>query len=263
MKKLATATLNRRSVLALTVAIVCSVPAWGQRQPIRRVLLSNVKPDRVADFEAAVKQYNGVYAKIAGVRSVAMFQSLTGPHQFVLVRDYEQWGDLDRGPVAKAISENAELARINLRITNCIESSTTLVEELLPELSMPQPSGPPDLIRVARSRIRPDKVTEFEAIVKNELLPAHRKAGSKSFNVRRVRFGGPTNDYYLSTRLTGWADIANNPIRKAMGEEAYQQMVAKLIAITLQRELNVYRFRPDLSYDNAGTGSVPTTAAAR
>lgn len=253
---------HRRIVLTLAAAIVCSAPAWAQRQPIRRVLMSNVKPDRVADFEAAVKQYNEVYAKIPGVRSATMFQSLTGPHQYVLVRDYDKWADLDPGPISKAISENAELARINLRIGSCLESSTMLLEELLPELSMPRPDGPPQLIRLARSRIRPDKTAEFEAIVKDELLPAHRKAGSKSFNVRRVRFGGPTNDYYVSTRLSGWADVATDPIRKTMGNEAYQRMVAKLTAITLQRELNVYRFRADLSYDKTSTGTTPTTAAA-
>src|SRR5258708_36564652 len=113
-----------------------------------------------------------------------------------------------------------------------------VVEELLPDLRMPGPAGPPELIRIARSRVRPDKTAEFEAIVKDELLPAHRKAGSKSFSVRRVRFGGPTNDYYVSTRLNGWADIEGNSIRKTMGDEAYKRMVAKLTAITLQRELN-------------------------
>src|SRR5258706_5202774 len=109
MRNLVSVVFNRRMVLALTAAIVCSFPAWAQRQPIRRVLISNVKPDRVADFEAAVKQYNEVYAKVPGVRSVAMFQSLTGPHQFVLVRDYDKWADLDPGPDSKAIAANAEL----------------------------------------------------------------------------------------------------------------------------------------------------------
>ena len=135
MQKLASDLFHRRLVLAFTAAIVCSTPAWAQRPAIRRVLMNNVKPDRVADFEAAVKQYNEAYARVPGVRSVTMFQSLTGPRQYVLVRDYDNWADLDPGPVSKAIAANAELARINLRIGSCIESSTMLVEELLPELS--------------------------------------------------------------------------------------------------------------------------------
>jgi hypothetical protein len=248
MKSLATAAFNRRFVVAFTAMIVLSAPAWAQRPTIRRVLIANVKSDRTADFESAVKQYNEVYAKITGARSNGMFQSLTGSHQYALVRDYAKWDELDPGPVAKAVRENAELGRISLRINTCVESSLMLVEELLPDLSMPRPDTPPEMIRIARSRIRPDKTAEFEAIIKSDLLPAYKKAGRPSFSVRRVRFGGPSNDYYLSTRLGNWAEVENNSVRKAMGDEAYQRMVAKLTAITLERELNVYRFRPDLSF---------------
>ncbi len=254
--------MRNRTVLALTAAIVLSVPAWAQRQPIRRVLMTSVKPDRAADFEAAVKQANALYAKIPGVRSRTMFQSLTGPHQYMLVRDYDKWADLDASPVTKALVANAELAAINLRIGSCTESSTMIIEELLQNLSMPtRPTEPPEIIRLARNRIRPDKTAEFEAIVKDELLPANLKAGSPSFTTRRVRFGGHTHDYYISTRLTGFADIANPGITKTMGEEAYRRMVAKLSAITLQRELNLYRFRPDLSYSSEAK-SAPTTASS-
>lgn len=262
MENVTSGLFGRHAVLALTAAIVLSVPAWAQRMPIRRVLMTSVKNDRAADFEAAIRQYNAVLAKIPGARSRLMFQSLTGPYQFMMVRDYEKWSDLDPGPVSKAIAENAELAAINLRIGDCVESSTLLVEELLPDLSMPLPSEPPVIVRFARSRIRPDKVAEFEALVKNELLPANRKAGSKSFTIRRVRFGGPTNDYYLSTRLAGWVEIGNDSLRKSMGDEAYQKMVAKLTAVTLERELNLYRFRSDLSY-GAAPGTVPSQVTSR
>ena len=246
---------RRRAVLAFTAAMVLSAPMWGQRPTIRRATLSTVKSDRTGDFEAAVKQYNEIYAKIPGVRPRGIFQSLTGPHQFVLVRDYDKWEDLDTGPVTKAVMANAELGRLNLRIVACLEQTTNLVEELLPELSMPRAAGPPEIIRLARNRIRSDKTAEFESIVKNELLPAYRKAGTP-LTVRRVRFGAPTNDYYLSSRLASWADVGVESIRKAMGDEAYQRMVAKLTAITMERELNLYRFRPDLSY------SAPATAVS-
>src|SRR5215472_9873855 len=158
------------SAVWLTAALVCSFPASAQRPPIRRALVAEVKSDRIDEFEAAVKQYNEVYAKVPGGRSRAMFQSLTGPHQYILVRDYEKWADLDPGPVSKALAANAELARINQRILNCVAGSTLLVEELLPELSSAnQPADAPKFIRLARSRIRPDKAAEFETIVKSEL----------------------------------------------------------------------------------------------
>ena len=84
-----------------------------------------------------------------------------------------------------------------------------VIQELQPELSTATtPSEPIQLLRIARNRILPGKRKEWEVIVKNELLPAYRKAGYGSFTVRRVRFG----------------------------------------ALTESRELNVYRFRQDLSF---------------
>jgi quinol monooxygenase YgiN len=254
--------MRKSTSAVLFAAMVLTAPVWAQAQrpAIRRAVMTTVKSDRTDDFEAAVKQYNEAYSKVPGVRSRGMFQSLSGPRQYILVRDYEKWAELDPGPISKALAANPEIVKINQRIMSCIESSTTLVEELLPELSMStSPGEAPKIIRLARSRIRPDKTAEFEAIVKNELLPGQRKAGSKSFTVRRVRFGGPTNDYYISTRMDGWADAGSDALTKAMGADAYRAMVAKLTAITVSREINLYRFREDLSYRAGATGTPAAT----
>jgi hypothetical protein len=252
-----------RSFVLAAVAFL-SVPSWAQ-QPISRVLTTVVKPDRVADFEAAVKQYNEVYSKITGARARVMFQSMTGPNRFRRIVSYDNWGDLDRGPGTGAFIGNAELARINARILSCVQSSTTEVEVLLPDLSLPRPSDAPKLLVISRSRIRPDKIAEYTAIVQDELMPALKKGGAKSFAVRRVRFGAPTNEFYTSMRVDNWAEAGGpNIARSAMGEEAYQRMVAKLTAITLVREQDVFRYRGDLSYvPPSGGGSTSTTATQR
>jgi quinol monooxygenase YgiN len=250
------------TVLVFTAAVALSSPVWAQRPVIRRVTMATIKPGRVTEFVAAVKEYNSAYAKVPGVRARGMFQSLSGPQQFVLVRDAEKWSDLDPGTVSKAISGNAELARLNMRMVNCIESQMNLVEVLLPALSTPtRPDAPPKMIRLARSRVQPSKTKEFEALVQNELLPAYMKAGAKSFTVRRVRFGGPTNDYYISTRLEDWADLENT-LQKSMGDAAYNALVTKLTALTISREINIYRFRDDLSF-SPNQGATPSASSTR
>jgi hypothetical protein len=120
------------------------------------------------------------------------------------------------------------------------------------------PSEAPKLIRVARSRVRPDKVKEYEELVKNEVFPAYQKAG-RTLTVRRVRFGAPTGEYWMSTRISGFAEMETDPVQQAMGAETYARMVAKLTPLTTERELNVLRFREDLSYSAPQT----TTTAAR
>jgi len=255
----------RKSTFALwfAAAFLLAGTAFAQRAPVRRVLVTTIRPDRIGDFEAAVKQYVEAYAKVPGVGSVAVMQSLTGTRHYLQIRDAARWSDLDPNPVSKALAANLDLVRINERIRGCVEGSTMLVEELLPELSTTTtPSEPPTMIRMARSRIRSDKTAEFEAIVRNELLPGSLKAGVKSFSVRRVRFGGPTTDYYISTRVDSWADATADKLSKAMGAEAYRAMVAKLTAITTSRDINLYRFRQDLSYHAPTVASSATSAAA-
>jgi hypothetical protein len=246
MRNPVSALFTRRVVLGFTAAAFLSIPAWGQRPPIRRVSMTVVKPDRIGDFEAAVKQFNEAYAKVPGGRSRTMFQSLTGQTEYMLVRDYDKWSDLD---APNPTLTNVDLARINVRIMSCFQSMVTLIEELKPELSSPtSPSEPPTIIRLARSRIRPEKVAEWESIVKNELLPAYVKAGAKSITVRKVRFGGPNTDYYISTRKQNWADAGANELAASMGADAYKAMVSKLTGLSVQRELNLYRYRADLTY---------------
>ena len=249
MKNTGLGLMGRRAILALALSAVIAAPAMAQRPTIRRVLMTTVKADRVGDFEAAVRDYNEALKKIPGARNQGQFQSLSGPNQFLLVRDYEKWEDLDGGAVNDAMQANPQLSRISARIYACIESSTMVVQELQPELSTATtPSEQIQLLRIARTRILPGKRKEWEAMVKNELLPAYMKAGYGSFTVRRVRFGAPGNEYWDTLRMAKWADAGTNKLQKSMGQAAYDSLNDRLGALTESRELNVYRFRQDLSF---------------
>ena len=83
---------TRRTALGLCAIALLAVPTWAQQQPrlpISRYSNATVKPDRVGDYEAAVKQYNEVLAKVPGTRARLIYQSLTGPTEFRLARSYK------------------------------------------------------------------------------------------------------------------------------------------------------------------------------
>ncbi len=242
-----TTTLKLR-LLPVLAAAALSLPAWSQQTTIRRIQHVRVKPDHLGDFVSAVKDYNETLKKVEGFRAIRVFSSITGPNEFLVVREYGQWSELDRGPVERNMNTNGDLARANMRIQNCTTESSAMITESLPGLSLPRNGqAPPAMLRVARSRIRPDKIAEWQAVIKDEMLPAQTKAGVKVFGVSQVRFGAPTNDYYVVSAIEKWADAGKNGLREAMGADAYQRMVAKLTALTLSREINVYRYRPELS----------------
>ena len=236
----------KMSILAaMLIALSCGATAYSQRMPISRSITATIKSGRTGDFMAALKEYNALYAKLTGTRPRLQYQFLTGEApRYRLTVTYPDWAALD-APSPNA--NNAALSLLNSRITSCIESQTTVVAELLPDLSTPQLNEPPTLVRIARTRVRPDKVNEWMAIMKNEVLPAYKKAG-RTLTVRQARFGAPTHEFYVSTRVANWADAGKNPIRESMGAEAYERMAAKLTALTTLRELDIVRYRADLSY---------------
>lgn len=236
--------MNLRWTLAAAVAFCAVSTAQQQRLPISRTLTSTLKADRVADFVAAVKDYNAAYAKIPGGRARIQYQSLTGANRYRLVTSYADWAAMD---APSAVAGNAEIARAMSRINSCIDSSTTVITELLPDLSTPQASGAPNLLRITTVRVRRDKVQEWLSIVKNEMLPAYKKAG-RTLTVRQARFGAQTNEFYLTTRIANWADAGKNPILDAMGKEAYDRMAAKISAITTLLERDIFRYRADMSW---------------
>lgn len=244
--------MNRSSFLsrpALSVALITlslGMAASAQPMLISRTVTASVKSDRAAEFEAAVKDYNAAYAKTPNPRARLDYQALTGAvPRHRLVVSYADWAALDAAPTNEG---SADLARALNRIRACLDSSTTVVTELLPDVSTPpMPNEPPTLVRISRTRIRIDKIDEWLALVKNELLPAYKKAG-RTLTVRQVRLGGPTNEFFLSTRVANWADANKNWLIDSMGAEAYNRMSAKLTALTTYRERDLYRYRADLSY---------------
>lgn len=236
-------------VLAAVLTLSFGTAAIAQQapMPISRTSTITLTPEHAADFVAAAKQYNEIYAKIPDALPRAVYQSLTGQNRYRITISYPDFAGLD-APQNPAVVNNADLARINMRILSFYEApATVLITERLADLSTPQASGPPNLLRISRTGVRPDKVEEWRAIMKNELLPAYKKAG-RTLTVRQVRFGGSVYEFHVTTRVESWADAGKNHLRDSMGAEAYDRMVAKLQALTTYLDRDIFRYRADLSY---------------
>jgi hypothetical protein len=229
-------------------------PAWAQQRNLRSVTFYRVKPDRVGDFQADIKEYNAVFQKAGSDRYYTIWQSLTGSNEYARVDYHAKWVELDM-PVAqdpKLKEYAADLQRIGTRIIQCTESSQRIVEEVLPELSLPSTNEVPAMIRTLRTRVRPDKLNEYLALVKGEILPAAKKSGLKAYTVAQSRLGAPTTEFLTVAGFSKWAEL-DQPfgVAKGLGEEGYQRLLAKIRPLILESEYNVYRFQRDLSYMQA------------
>ena len=236
------------SILAAGLAAALGTTASAQGN-IRSVTFYTVKSDRIGDFLAEIKQYNALLAKGGSTRTYTMWLSLTGPRTYAQAVYYKTWADLDAGADPKMKDEATDLARIGMRITDCTESYRRVIEEIDPDLSLPDSGTIPKMIRVLVTQVRPDKVGDYLALAKSDIVPGIKKSGAKDYSLARGRFGESSAIITSVTGIDAWADFdGGTGVEKALGKEGYQKFLLKLTPLIVSSEWNVYRYQPDISY---------------
>ena len=247
-------TLTRRSLasIGLLMAITGGAVFAQPGQPtIRSVTFYTVKADRVGDYLAAVKELVAVRQKAGSESYSSTWASLSGPREYALVRHRSKWAELDTFLDPKLQSVAGQVSALFARINAATESSRTMHSVLDNELSLPFPAGDPQpLARVLRTWVRPDQVNAYRALIKSEILPARKKAGSKGYSVARTRYGGSTFEFSSVTWLDKWAELDSEPafIAAMGGQAAYDKFLAKLMPMISRSEVEMYRFMKDQSY---------------
>ena len=153
----------------------------------------------------------------------------------------------DKSFYAKGATE-AELARMGARRAQCLESVRTTYERPQPDLGF-NPAGTPQpkTIQMVRVNVRQDMVEQWMATVKNELVPAWKKAGQPGILARRVEFGSARNPFTFRVPLNKWADLDGaNPLVKALGQDGWAKLGAKLNSMG-SAEWLIYNYVADLS----------------
>jgi len=207
-----------------------------------------VKPDRLGEFMDVEKQYTAAYKKGGGTLR-AVYRSTAGnPYEFLVISNVPSYAALDgASPYTKGVTE-AELARMASRRNQCVDAVRTTYERPMNDMGF-NPTGAPQPSRVAviRVTVRPEMVDQFMATVKNELVPAMKKAGQTSFLARRVEWGGSQNVFTFRSSLGKFADLDGpNPLVKGLGPEAGAKLGAKLSSMG-NAEFFLYNYVPEMS----------------
>jgi quinol monooxygenase YgiN len=235
-------------ILALGFAMALATAAPAQQGTIQSVTFYTVKPDRVGDFQAAIKELRAAQAKAGSTRYSSAWQSLTGPREWVVASYYQKWADLDAGPDPALKDEAGDVARISARITACMDNSRRIITEVQPDLSVPA-TEMPKMIRVLTTDVRPDKYRDYLALVKSDILPAAQKGGVKFYEFSETRYGASNTQVTSIVPMDSWGDLDGGmAIEKGLGKEGYQALLDKVRPLIVQSVVNEYRFMPELSY---------------
>jgi hypothetical protein len=244
--------INPRNVVrrcVLVAAIAAALVTFASAQNIRSITFVSVKPDRIGDFQAELKEVHALMKKDNSTRYSSVWMSLTGPREYAIVSYYSKWSELDADADPSTKEDAADLGRLQTRMIDCAASWRRTIEEIQPDLSLPMSAEMPKMVRVLTTLVRPEKYKEYLDVVKTDVLPAAQKGGLKTYIFAEARYGAPNTQVSSVIAMDKWAEL-DEPfgVEKGLGKEGYQALLGKVRPLIVQAEVNEYRFQPDLSY---------------
>jgi hypothetical protein len=258
--------MRNRNLAALTLAssLATASVAFAQAAPagVPWTLISGttitVKPSAVPEFESLVKKINAANVK-AGVAPSRFWSVGRGGPGFTYLATlrYGKWSEMDERPsmmtVLKKALGDAEAAKTWSAALATIESSSSVVNRVLPSLSSPPASfeNPPAHIRLSRVEIHQGMGPKFEVYLA-KLKAAQDKVGGTPPVVRYVTVLGASNVYWAAYYFDKYAQFEGAPTIADVFRKTYGEAEAASLeetARTCVKSLDVYvlDYRADLS----------------
>jgi hypothetical protein len=240
---------------AFAAALVATaITSFGQMPApaMVNVVHYRVKVDHLQEFEEVEKQIGGSYKKAAPTDQFRIvYRAIAGnTMDFEVFTPLSKFADRDADNPYNKIATEQERATRTARLSQYLESVQTTIDKPLADLTINTPGVqfPPAYMHGIRVRVRMGGGHDFEGVIKNELIPAFKKAEVKMLLARRIEFGG-VGDYQFSEGFEKWAEMDNpDTVPKTMGAEAYRKMMDKLNQLVTLREDTVWRYQADMSY---------------
>ncbi|MGC4054528.1 MAG: hypothetical protein QM757_36070 [Paludibaculum sp.] len=243
-------TSTRRACVLSLGCLALLLPVMAQQQPvIRSVIRYRLKPDRISDFNAVMRERAALLKKGGSERYFTVWVSQAGPREVAVVRYYQKWAEVTQSPDPKMSANAAAMANLSTRMLACVESMDRTFDEMLPELSLPRPATLPPFVRTAKLIAQPGKINDVLDVLKQETMPAMKKGGATTWGVARARYGVASNEVHTYLGMSGWGDLDQpSPIRKGMGEEAYQKYLTRMGSLLVSVEYNLYSLNAEMSH---------------
>ena len=252
----------RRTLLALALVACVVVPMAVYAQgDYLDVYIARVKPDKTADFEALAKKVADANRRNKGDTWLAM-QSVYGEGDtYVFVSTRQDYADADKGTAAffgalsKAYGQEGAEKMLH-EWDSCLISSRAELRKRRWDLSRKVPAaadyaksvGESRLLRTTAVHIRPGRIADFEALLKDLKTAGEQAANTQPLFVSQVIEGGDGTIFYVSSLRTSMSGFDNNPtIREILGEEGYKRFLQVSADSVEGTESSILRFSAELS----------------
>jgi len=256
--------MTRFARLSAVISLVCAslwlassdtlVRAQGAPAPQRQLLMINevqLKPETAPEWTELQKSVLDSMKKVA-TRGREVWASGPGgdPWARAIVTPIASMEQFDSpNPFVKALGEQA-FAEYSAKNRKLVASSHSTIVVTRPDLGFgTRPTGTPKLALLSIVNAASGRGPDFEALLKNDVVPALKKGGVGYYSVVQVVFGDDVNKYMTLTLLENFAEIAKgSPLERALGPEGMAKLTQKAGPLVTRLERRIIRYVPDLSF---------------
>jgi hypothetical protein len=249
-----------QSQQAVRVAVAPGAAPAPQPAIWNHVRIIRVKGDRVADFEARIKELGAALSKQG--EGMTVWQIAFGEQNtYHIVSQLESFASLPQQEANPPMEQAAWSSWIE-RISGTIDSQLVGVAQVHPDLSMipaEQQAASAELLILVTQTLLPGKRQEFVALLRDQLMPAFRKSSIIGVVSNEMAFGSGSGDWVFAVPVRSWSELDKPmPLFESMGQQAAEQLLGRAESMVERSETIVLRTRPDLSV--AATPAEPQRA---
>jgi hypothetical protein len=233
----------RTKLFALALLGVSLAPAQ-----LMRVMVADVKPDRVAEFIELQKQATAAYQKAGhAYRSVYGPGGLGEQSTWTAFTPLASYAEFDTPVAPKMMGEGAYQEFLG-RARHTLNSVRYEVVERRPDITIDEGPRPAGLYSVVHVQVKVGHEAAFEAKYK-AVTEAVKKMGQKTLLVSRVVFGGEIGHYRIGAPLANYGEMDKGGLAlRAMGKEAYDKFRASVADDIISVRYEIVKLSPELSF---------------
>lgn len=253
----------RKALFGALIAACLIIPAVAQSVgDYLDVYIVRVKPEKAADFEALARKIADANRKNNGDQWLALESQYGENNTYVFVSSRQSYADLDKaqesfmGAMNKTYGKDLSQKMLN-EWNNYITGARSEFRKRRWDLSRKAPMDPAAYVKfIGESRVlrttavhvRPGKIAEFEALLK-EIKEASEKAeNTQPVLVSQVIEGGTGTVFYISGLRSGLDGFDKNPTaREILGEEGYKKYLRDVSETVEGTDSMIYRYSAELS----------------
>jgi hypothetical protein len=235
--------------------------AQGQEQYLD-IFIAQVKPEKRADFDAISKKIAVINRQNNGDQWLAM-ETDYGPMNRVTIistrngyAEIQKGNDSFMGALQKSLGKDGA-DKLFADFAKCVENSRSELRRRRWDLSSNAPTdaaalakmlGEARYLRTTAIRIKPGQGPVIEALLKDVKAAREKSSPDVTTLVSQGEAGQEGTMFYVTTlekSMGGFDSI--HPLRKAMGDEAYERYLKTASEIVVNTETIISHFLPEIS----------------